>query len=191
MVTFPLNVRCLTSNIWNGINLRPSLCLLSPVPIIQVFILFLIKEAQGLLGSSKSWILGQGRGCAWDILPFPEGNAALSKHFLKRKRGVMFSLKREIWNVMELPSLKWKMRFYDICMKYTFRSNWDLCKLEFMLIFCVRQAVSKYNSWMWVCVCLVIRLLENCYFLWKIGSRIHMFLEGEVGRVRPFTPCRT
>lgn len=56
---------------------------MSPVPIIQVFILFLIKEAQGLLGSSKSWILGQGRGCAWDILLFLEGNAALNQHFVK------------------------------------------------------------------------------------------------------------
>lgn len=78
MVTCSLNVRCLTSCIWNDISMRPSLCLLPPVPIIQVFILFLVNGAQGLLGSSKSRILGQGRGCAWDILLFLEGNVSLN-----------------------------------------------------------------------------------------------------------------
>lgn len=59
-------------------------CLFSPMPIIQVFTLFLTIEAQGLLRSSKSWVLGQGRECAWGILVFLEGNVALKQHAYKK-----------------------------------------------------------------------------------------------------------
>ena len=76
-------------SVFNQLHLKWFQCETFPLPTFpcahnQVFILFPIKEAQGLLGSSKSWILGQGRGCAWDILLFLGGNVALNKHFLKK-----------------------------------------------------------------------------------------------------------
>lgn len=83
----------------------------------QVFILLLIKEAQGLLGSSKSWILGQGRGCAWDILLFLEGNVSLNKHcFLKKGMTKIQSEEGDL--ECDEITRSGKLRSNDICMKY-------------------------------------------------------------------------
>ena len=77
-------------------KLWPSFCLFFPVPIIQVFTLFLTIEAQSLLRSSKSWVLGQGRRCAWGILVFLEGNVALKQFAYKEGMSKIQSEERDL-----------------------------------------------------------------------------------------------
>lgn len=43
----------------------------------------------------------------------------------------------------------------------SFRLNWETCKLEFMLIFYVKQDASKYGSWMGVCMC-CLAISKDC-----------------------------
>lgn len=126
MVMYSLRVRFLSSSICNDTNydLFFFFCSFSPVPIIQVFTLFLTIEAQGLLRSSKSWVLGQGRGCAWGIQYFWKAMLLWNNMHI-RKEWVKFNLRTEIWNIVKLPKSvlinegQWYMHEYMIHSDHT------------------------------------------------------------------------